>query len=129
MDNSNSQISLACRHQAAARKPTFPRSNSAPLPVSLGAAQTLVAASAIASCISELPHATSKSSYEEKQKFLARVEWLPVTSRSYVTHSQTDNCKISIMNSCSCCLATRYVNTFCIYIEKYSYQSDHVSCI
>ena len=65
------------------------------LPVSLEAAQTLVAASAIASCISGLPHATSKSSYEEKQKFLARVEWLPVTSRSYVTHSlthsQTDN--------------------------------------
>ena len=99
MDNSNSQISLACRHQAAARKPTFPRSNSAPLPVSLGAAQTLVAASAIASCISGLPHATSKSSYEE---FLARVEWLPVTSRSYVTHSQTDNCKISIMTTQLC---------------------------
>ena len=55
--------------KAAARKPTFPRSNSASLPVSLEVAQTLVAVSAIASCISGPPHATSK----------------------------TDNCKISIM--------------------------------
>ena len=113
MANSDSQISLACRHQAAARKPTFPRSNSAPQPVSLEAAQTLVAASAIASCISGLPHATSKSSYEEKQKFLARVEWLPVTSRSYVTHSlthsQTDNCKISIMIMSVCLSVTEAV--------------------
>ena len=89
MANSDSQISLACRHQAAALKPTFPRSNSALPHVSLEAAQTLVAASAIASCVSGLPHVTSKSSDEEKQKFLARVEWLPVTSRSYVTHSLT----------------------------------------
>ena len=89
MANSDSQISLTCRHQAAALKPTFPRSNSAPPHVSLEAAQTLVAASAIASCVSGLPHVTSKSSDEEKQKFLARVEWLPVTSRSYVTHSLT----------------------------------------
>ena len=29
--------------------------------------------------------------------FLARVEWLPVTSRTHVTHSLTDKCKISIM--------------------------------
>ena len=83
MANSDSQISLAL-------KPTFPRSNSAPPHVSLEAAQTLVAASAIASCVSGLPHVTSKSSDEEKQKFLARVKWLPVTSRSYVTHSLTD---------------------------------------
>ena len=40
--------------------------NSAPLPVSLEAAQTLVAASAIASFVSGLPLAKSKSSYEEK---------------------------------------------------------------
>ena len=97
MTNSDSQISLACRHQAAALKPTFLRSNSAPPHVSLEAAQTLVAASAIASCVSGLPHVKSKSSDEEKQKFLARVEWLPVTSRSYVTHSQSDNCKISLV--------------------------------
>ena len=32
----------------------------------------------------------SKSSDEEKEKFLAWVEKLPVTSRSYVTHSLTD---------------------------------------
>ena len=52
---------------------------------------TLVAASAIASCVSGLPHATYKSSdEEEKENFLARVLWLPVTSRSYVTHSLTD---------------------------------------
>ena len=31
---------------------------------------------------------------EEKEMFLARVEWLPVTSHS---HGQTDKCKISIM--------------------------------
>ena len=90
MGNSDSQISLVCRHQAAARRPTFPRSNSASLSVSLEAALALVAVSAIAICISGLTHATSKSSHEEKQKFLARVEWLPVTSRSYVTHSLTD---------------------------------------
>ena len=52
-------------------------------------AASLVAASAIASCVSGLPHVTSKSSDEEKQKFLARVEWLPVTSRLYVTHALT----------------------------------------
>ena len=49
--------------------PTATRSladNSAPLPVSLEAAQTLVAASAIASFVSGLPLAKSKSSYEEK---------------------------------------------------------------
>ena len=39
----------------------------------------------------------SKSSDEEKEKFLAWVEWLPVTSRTHVTHSLTDKCKISIM--------------------------------
>ena len=50
---------------------------------------TLVAASAIASCVSELLHVTSKSSDEEKENFLARVEWLPVTSRTHVTHSRT----------------------------------------
>ena len=33
---------------------------------------------------------------KRKKMFLARVEWLPVTSRSHVT-SQTDKCKISIM--------------------------------
>ena len=41
-------------------------------------------------------HVTSKSSDEEKEKFLARIEWLPVTSRSYVILSQTDNCNINI---------------------------------
>ena len=50
---------------------------------------TLVAASAIASCVSELLHVTSKSSDEEKENFLAQVEWLPVTSRTHVTHSLT----------------------------------------
>ena len=40
---------------------------------------TLVAASVIDSCVSWLLHVTSKSSEEEKEKFLARVEWLPVT--------------------------------------------------
>ena len=54
------------------------------------AAYFTVAASAIASCVSELLHVTSKSSDEEKEKFLARVEWLsPVTSRTHVTHSLT----------------------------------------
>ena len=33
---------------------------------------------------------------KRKKMFLARVEWLPVTSRSHVT-SQTDKSKISIM--------------------------------
>ena len=50
---------------------------------------TLVAACTIASCVSGLPYVTSKSSDEEKQKFLTRVEWLPMTSRSYVTHALT----------------------------------------
>ena len=34
------------------------------------------------------------SALKRKEMFLARVEWLPVTSRS---HGQTDKCKISIM--------------------------------
>ena len=51
-------------------------------------------ASAIANCVSGLPHVSSKSSDKEKEVFLARVEWLPVTSRS---HGRTDKCKISIM--------------------------------
>ena len=34
------------------------------------------------------------SALKRKKMFLARVEWLPVTSRS---HGQTDKCKISIM--------------------------------
>ena len=43
----------------------------------------------------------SKSSDEEKEKFLARVEWLPVTSRLYVTHeSQTDDSKIRDVHAC-----------------------------
>ena len=58
-------------------------------------------ASAIASCVSGLPHVSSKSSDEEKEMFLARVEWLPVTSRSHGQMSQTDKCKISIM-MCYC---------------------------
>ena len=46
---------------------------------------TLVAASTIASCVSELLHVTSKSSDEEKEKVLARVTtivdhaWVPGT--------------------------------------------------
>ena len=55
------------------------------LPAALLKRLTLVAASAIASCVSGLLHVTSKSSDEEKEKCLARVEWLPVTSR---THGQ-----------------------------------------
>ena len=39
----------------------------------------------------------SKSSDEEKKIFLARVEWLPVTSRSHRRTDITDKCKISIM--------------------------------
>ena len=37
---------------------------------------------------------------KRKKMFIARVEWLPVTSRSHVTdghHRQTDKCKLSIM--------------------------------
>ena len=41
------------------------------------------------------------SALKRKKMFLARVEWLPVTSRSHrqtsLTHSLTDKCKISIM--------------------------------
>ena len=40
-------------------------------------------------------YVSSKSSDEEKM-FLARVKWLPVTSRSHGRHI-TDKCKISIM--------------------------------
>ena len=61
---------LVCRHQAAACKPTF-QFNSAHRPFQAAA---LVAANAIASCVSGLPHITSKSSdEEEKENFLARV--------------------------------------------------------
>ena len=91
MDNCDSLISLVYRHQAAARKPIF-RSNSVPPP--FFKCLTLVCASAIASCVNGLPLVTSKSSDEEKENFLAWVEWLPVTSQ---THGQTDKCKISIM--------------------------------
>ena len=56
---------------------------------------TLVSASTIASCVSGLPHVTSKFGDEEKENFLALVEWLPVTSRSH-THTRTHKCKISI---------------------------------
>ena len=55
MDNSDSRNSLICRHQAATRKATC-RSNSARRPFQ---AATLVAASAIASCVSGLSHVTS----------------------------------------------------------------------
>ena len=58
---------------------------------------TLVGASTIASCVSELVDITSKSSGEENEMFLARIEWLPVTSRSHTGTSRTDKCKISIM--------------------------------
>ena len=71
MDNSDSRISFVSHHQAAACKPTF-RSNS--VRAALLKRLTLVAASAIASCVSELLHVTSKSSDEEKKKFLARVK-------------------------------------------------------
>ena len=37
------------------------------------------------------------SALKRKKMFLARVEWLPVTSRSHVTDRLTDKCKISIM--------------------------------
>ena len=57
---------------------------------------TLVSASNIASCVSGLHHVMSKFSDEEKENFLALVEWLPVTSRSH-THTHTHKCKISIM--------------------------------
>ena len=40
-------------------------------------------ASAIASCVSALLHISSKSSDQEKEMFLARVEWLTVTFRSH----------------------------------------------
>ena len=48
-------------------------------------------------CVSGLPHVSSKSSDEEKEVFLARVEWLPVTSRSHGSHRPTYKYKISIM--------------------------------
>ena len=47
--------------------------------------------------VSEVSHVSSKSSDEEKEMLLARVEWLPVTSHSHGQTSQTDKCKISIM--------------------------------
>ena len=50
-------------------------------------------ASTIASCVSELLHVTSKSSDEEKEKFLA---WVKCPSRD-LPLSRTDKCKISIM--------------------------------
>ena len=41
-------------------------------------------------------------------RFLVRVEWLPVTSRSHArTHARTDKYKISIM-VCSCCSLASY---------------------
>ena len=39
------------------------------------------------------------SALKRKKMFLARVEWLPVTSRS---HGQTDKCKISTSEPLSC---------------------------
>ena len=53
---------------------------------------TVVAASTIASCVSELLHVTSKSSDEEKENFLARVK-CPSCDLPLVL---TDKCKISI---------------------------------
>ena len=94
MDNSDCRILLICHQVAAARKPTL-QSDSAPPPFKV-AYFSLWLVPLLYSCVSWLLHVTSKSSNEEKEKFqLARVEWLPVTSRSYVTHSLTDNCKIS----------------------------------
>ena len=53
--------------------------------------------SAITKCVSELLLVLFKSSDEEIEMFLARVKWLPVTSRSHmVTDGQTDK-HISIM--------------------------------
>ena len=44
------------------------------------------------SCVSGLPLVSSKSSDEEREVFLARVEWLPVTFRSHtVTDGQMYN--------------------------------------
>ena len=57
------------------------------LPAALFKRVTLV--SAITCCVSRLPRVSSKSSDEEKEIFLARVESLPVTSRSHVTDGQT----------------------------------------
>ena len=36
---------------------------------------------------------------QRKKKFLARIEWLPVTSHSHVTHSQTDKWNITVLLS------------------------------
>ena len=96
MDNSDSRISLICRHRADTRKSTY-RSNSAPLTLSNGLLSST--ASAIACCVCRLPLVSSKSSDEGEETFLAQVESLPVTSHSHVTDRQTDNCKISIMIS------------------------------
>ena len=66
----------------------------APLtPAALSKWLTVVAASTIASCVSELLHVTSKSSNEEKETFLARVK-CPSRDLPLVL---TDKCKISIM--------------------------------
>ena len=69
----------------------FFQSNSAPPPFQNWL--TLIAACAIASCVSELLLVTSKSSDEEKGNFLARVK-CPSRDLPLVL---TDNCKISIM--------------------------------
>ena len=87
MDNSDYRISLGCHHQAAARNfdlflPRYP----------FKAAYLIVAASTIASCVSELVHVTSKSSDEEKEKLLARIE---CPSRD-LPLSWTDKCKIIV---------------------------------
>ena len=84
MDNSDSRISLVCRHQAAVRKPTL-RSKPAPPPFSSGYfSQRLVPLPAVLmDCLMYRPSPAMK----REKMFLARVELLPATSRS---HTVTD---------------------------------------
>ena len=97
MDNTDSRISLVCRHQAAARKHTF-RSDSAPSS-SKAAYFHLSLYSSIAGCVSGLPNATSKSSLVEKENFLAQVEWLPV-----IPCSQRLSYRLTNVRLVQCCI-------------------------
>ena len=89
MNNLDSRIGLVRRLQAAKYKLTS-RSNF--LSRAIAKRLLLSGAGAIAGCVSGLFGVASNSSDPEKEKFfLARVEWLPVTSHSHArTHGQTN---------------------------------------
>ena len=64
---------------------------------------------------------------KRKKMFLARVEWLPVTSRSHVT-SQTDKSKISIMILLKPCFS--HAALVCMYIVYiYNLYVHHMSFV